>query len=161
MGAAKSPLTTYAGGNTHAPAFAGAPHNENPNLRSAEIPSMKTSHSLVSTVVFAGLLSVSAFATTPAAHRQATAALKFEKPAPATVVSPTELPPSFEGRTVDVSLTIDAAGQPHDVKVVSTNNKSLRKSLVAAISQWSFKPARKNGVPVSTKVLLPVELVRS
>ena len=122
---------------------------------------MKTSHSLLSAVVFAGLLSVSAVATTPAAHQQAVVGLKFEKPAPTSVVSPTQVPSSYEGRTVNVTLTIDAAGQPHDVKVVSAKDPYLTKSLVAAISKWSFTPARKNGVAVPTKVLLPVELVSS
>ncbi|MDB6167078.1 MAG: Gram-negative bacterial tonB protein [Lacunisphaera sp.] len=122
---------------------------------------MKTSHSLASAVAFAGLLSASAFATTPAAHQRAIAGLKFEKPAPSSVVSPTKMPSSFEGRTVNVTMTIDAAGQPHNIKVVSANDRSLTQSLIAAISQWSFTPARKNGVAVPAKVLLPVEVVRS
>jgi TonB family protein len=122
---------------------------------------MKTSQTLLSAALFVGLLSVSAFATTPAAHSQTVAAMKFEVPVPASVVSPTGVPLGYEGKTVRISLTIDAAGQPHDIRVISVNDRVLTNSLVAAVSQWRFTPCRANGVAVSTKVVLPLELARS
>ncbi|MBI2497249.1 MAG: TonB family protein [Opitutae bacterium] len=121
---------------------------------------MQSKHIVLATALL-GLLSTTAFAATPAAHRQATASLQLDYPAPAKVVSPTNLPRTFEGATVVVSLTIDESGQPHDVKVVSAKDRLLTKSLVSAVSQWRFTPARKNGTPVATKVLLPLELVES
>jgi hypothetical protein len=33
------------------------------------------------------------------------------------------------------------------------------KSLTAAVAQWEFTPVQKNGVPVATKVVLPLKLI--
>lgn len=120
---------------------------------------MKTRHIILATALLGGLLSSAALATTTAAHHSATAALKLEAPAPDRVVAPTGLPRSAEGATVTLALTIDAAGRPHDIQVVSRGDKGLTKSLVSAVSQWSFTPARKNGIAVPAKVLLPIRLV--
>jgi TonB family protein len=123
---------------------------------------MKTSQIVLSAALFTGLLSVSALATPEVAHNLAVvAAMKVEAPAPARVVQPTGLPLSYEGKIVRLSLTIDAAGKPHDIRVVSADDRALTKSLVAAVSQWQFTPCRKNGVAVSTRVELPLELARS
>lgn len=122
---------------------------------------MKSKHIVLASALLGGLLSVPAFATTTAAHSQAIAALKFDAPAPAKVVSPTGLPRSHEGATVMLSLTIDAAGQPHNIRIVSRGDQELTRSLVAAVSQWQFTPGRQNGTPVATKVLLPIQLVES
>ena len=120
---------------------------------------MKTK-SLVIAALLGGLLSsASAFTlVTPAATATP---VKFEAPVPSKVVSPTELPPSFKGQTVDVSFTVDVNGQVSNVRLVRATDQYLTKSLVSALSQWKFTPARKNGVPVSTKVVLPLQLVES
>jgi TonB family protein len=106
-----------------------------------------------------GLLSTSAFATTQAAHDQTIAALKFEAPVPATVVRPEGLPRRAEGTTVTLRMTIDESGRAHDIKVVSRSEDAVSKRVVAAVAQWRFTPARKNGVAVPAKVMLPIELV--
>lgn len=120
---------------------------------------MKSKHIVLATALLGGLLSTTAFATTTAAHAQTTAALKFDAPAPVQVVSPVRLPRSAEGATVTLAMTIDAAGQPHDVRVVGRGHEDISRNLVAAVSQWKFSPARKNGAAVPAKVLLPLELV--
>ncbi len=117
---------------------------------------MKTSQTILSAVIFAGLLSVSSFAQVVVSPL---ATAKFDAPVPAKVVNPVDLPRSFMREIIQVALTIDAAGQPHDVKVVSTKDRAVAKSLTAAVSQWQFTPARENGVPVSCSVILPLELV--
>lgn len=123
---------------------------------------MKSKSIVFATALLGGLLlSTGAYAATAAAHQAATAGLKFDYPAPAKVVSPTNLPRTFEGATVMVSMIIDEAGQPRDVKVVSTRDRQLTKQLVAAVAQWQFTPARKNGTAVATKVLMPIEVVES
>jgi TonB family protein len=122
---------------------------------------MNTRCKVLATALLGGLLSVPAFATTPAAHFQSTGALRFEPPAPAKVVSPVDLPRTFQRVTVMVSLIIDEAGRPHDIKIVSARDRLLTKSLVSAIAQWEFTPARRNGAPVSTKVLLPLEVIEA
>ena len=120
---------------------------------------MKTKNLVLAAALAGGLLSASAFATTTAAHNQTISALKFEAPAPAKVVSPAGLPRSAENSTVMLTMTIDASGQAHDIKVVSRGDKELSQSLVTAVSQWTFTPARKDGAAVSSKVMLPLQLV--
>ncbi len=112
---------------------------------------MKTP-SLVLAALLAGGLAVSASAL------PLTAVAPLQAPAPVKVVSPTDLPRSFAGKTVKLSMIIDADGRPHDIKVVAVSDRNLTRSLVAAVSQWRFSPARQNGVAVSTAVVLPVEL---
>lgn len=121
---------------------------------------MKTQKFVLAAAVL-GLLSTAAFATTVAAHNQTLATIKFEAPAPAKVVNPTGLSRRAEGSTVTLHMTIDAAGQAHDIKVVSRGNDAVARSVVAAVAQWQFSPGRKNGTPVPTKVELPVEIARN
>jgi TonB family protein len=119
---------------------------------------MKTTQSLLSAVISAGLLSTVSLANvivSPAVPAN------FAAPAPASVVSPTGLPNRYIGKTVRLTMIIDAAGQPHDIKVVSHGDAALAHKLVAAVSQWQFTPARKDGAPVSTRIELPLELVES
>jgi TonB family protein len=123
---------------------------------------MKARHIVLATAILAGLvLSTSAFAASPAASSSSASAINFDAPVLSNVVAPIGLPRAFEGVTVTLSLTIDATGQPHNIKVVSRGDQDLAPYLVAAISQWQFTPARKNGVAVATKVLMPIELVDS
>lgn len=121
---------------------------------------MKTKSLVIAAALLGGLLS-SASAFTLVVPAAPAPPLKFEAPAPATVVSPTELPSSFKGQTVDVALTISASGEVSDIRLVRGTDRYLTKSLVSALSQWKFTPARKNGVPVSSKVVLPLQVVES
>ncbi len=99
-----------------------------------------------------GLCSSSVFA-------QSAAKENFVAPAVKQVVSPTGLPRNFEGMSVTLALSVDAAGRPTQVRVVSPRDERLAQSLIRAVSQWVFAPARRNGVPVATEVILPLELV--
>jgi len=116
---------------------------------------------LLSAALLGGVLSTSAFATTAEAHAQVAHAAAFEAPAVAKLVSPIGLSRRFEGATVTLSLTVDASGRPSDIKVMSQGDGAFTRSVVAAVSQWQFTPAKKNGVAVATKVMIPVELVES
>ena len=101
------------------------------------------------------------FVAQAAPKANAAAPLNYEAPMPTRIVNPTNLPSSYKGATVQVKFTVDEVGQAHNIRVVSDRDRALAKSLVAAISQWEFTPARKNGVPVSSKVVLPLELAGS
>jgi TonB family protein len=105
-----------------------------------------------------GLLSTAGFATTIDAHDQIIASTNLVAPVPVKIVNPVNLPFRFENETVTLSLTIDAAGVPHNIKVVSRGDHEASQSLVSAVSQWKFTPGLLNGVPVTTRVTLPVEL---
>lgn len=122
---------------------------------------MNTRNLVLATALLGGLLSLPASATTTTAHFQANAALPLELPAPAKIVHPVDLPRTFQRVTVMVSLVIDENGQPRDIRVVSARDRALTKSLVSAISQWQFTPARRNGTPVSVKALLPLEVIEA
>ena len=111
---------------------------------------MKIKSLVIASALVGGLLSsASAITTTPA---------KFEAPAPLKTIQPIEIPTSHRGTTVNLTMTIDEAGKPSNVRVASVNDQAAYKRIIATVSKWEFTPARKNGQPVSTKVELPLEV---
>lgn len=112
---------------------------------------MNSRHLLLATALMGGLLS-----SVSAATRVAPA--DYAAPLPATVVAPTGLPRSHIGAIVTLRLNVDAAGQPSNIRVVSDRDPALARRLVAAVSQWQFSPARRNGVAVGATIELPLEL---
>ncbi len=119
---------------------------------------MKIRSVIASAAVLGGFLPVSSFAAV-IAPLQAPAAATFAAPAPAAIVSPTGLQRRHEGTIVRLGLTIDAAGRPHDVRILSGQDENLARNLLPAVARWRFTPALKDGVPVETHVVLPIELV--
>jgi TonB family protein len=118
---------------------------------------MKIKSIILSAAILGGLLSVSSFANvivsaTPAPE-------KFEAPVPTKVVSPTGLLPRFAGETITLSLLVDETGQPHNVQLARGSDMNLTQRLLPAVAQWKFTPAKKNGVPVPARIVLPVQLV--
>ena len=111
----------------------------------------------LSAILLGGVIS-SAFATTAASHVNVAKAVAFEAPVLEKVVSPTGLSRRHEGATVTVTMNVDDKGQPSNISVAG-NDAKLTRSLVTAVSQWQFTPAKKNGVAVPSKIVLPVELV--
>lgn len=95
-------------------------------------------------------------ATATAATRVASS--DYAAPAPSTVVVPTELPRSYIGAVINLRLTVDAAGQPSNIEILSERDPVLRKRIVEAVSQWRFSPARQNGIAVGATIELPLEL---
>jgi TonB family protein len=79
-------------------------------------------------------------------------------PVPVTVVTP-HVRPANVGEMVDVQFVVDAAGRPSDFSVKSYADSALAESVLAALKQWEFIPAHRNGVPVSMKVDIPVTVV--
>ena len=116
---------------------------------------------ILSAALVGGVFSASALATTSDAHQRVTQSVAFEAPAVTKMVSPTGISRRLEGATVTLSMTVDANGQPSDIKVVSRADRGLTGNLVAAVAQWQFTPAKKNGVAVPSKIVLPVELVET
>jgi protein TonB len=81
-------------------------------------------------------------------------------PVPLVVVSP-RVDAEYAGQTVRLEFLVDAAGKTSEISVKSSPDIALSDSLVDAVKQWEFVPAKVNGVPVATKVVLPVEIVDS
>jgi TonB family protein len=126
---------------------------------------MKAKLLVVATTLLGGFISSAAFADTPDSGdiaitiEAAGSKARIEAPAPIEVVSPTRLSYNHEGKTFDVALTVDENGRAHGIRILSKHDDNLRASLVTAMKQWQFKPAMKDGVPVATKVILPVHLI--
>jgi len=114
---------------------------------------MKSKTILLTTALLGGLFTASAYAGTRVTP------VDFAPPAATKIVAPTGLPRSHIGAIVRLQFTVDAAGQPRDIHVVSNGDQVLAPGLVAAVSQWRFTPGRQNGVAVSTKVEMPLELL--
>jgi hypothetical protein len=75
------------------------------------------------------------------------------------IVGPLHLPRSFENAHVELSLTIDAAGVPHEIAMVGYVPDNVKNQLVSAVAQWRFTPKYEHGRAVSTRVVLPLRLV--
>jgi protein TonB len=60
-----------------------------------------------------------------------------------------------EGQAV-VQATINVTGDVEKAEVVSADNPAFGEAALAAVKQWKFKPASKDGEPVATDVKLPV-----
>jgi protein TonB len=113
---------------------------------------------IAATAALLGVFASSASAITTLAPVKAAAPVKFEAPAPIKVVAPVQMPYFHKGPDVTMRMTIDENGQPHNVRVAGTSDQQSYKQLVAAVSQWKFTPARKNGQAVATRVELPLEI---
>ena len=83
---------------------------------------------------------------------------RADVPLPAVVVDPTDLPLRYAGATVRLLLTVDATGVPKNIVIVSPDDPALAQGITSAISQWRFTPALKDGVPVETRIELPLRL---
>src|ERR1051326_6313464 len=79
-------------------------------------------------------------------------------PVPVAVVSPS-VSSEFAGSTVELEFVVDAKSKPSELIVKSSPDKSLGEDVVDAVKQWRFLPAKLNGAPVATKVVLPVKIV--
>jgi len=81
-------------------------------------------------------------------------------PVPVKVVAP-DAAPSQAGATAQLEFVVDALGRPQDVRVISATDYAFGSTAREAVSRWKFKPATRNGEPVSMKVALPVVVSES
>lgn len=82
-----------------------------------------------------------------------------EVPIPLAVVAPSPVGKT-EGQ-VELTFVVNAQGVPTEIAAKSATNDDLVEPVKAAISQWKFAPAVRNGEPVARKVVLPVRFVRA
>lgn len=90
-----------------------------------------------------------------------TGSAEYSAPAPLKIVNPTGIARRFQGETIRLSLTVDAAGQPHNISLLSGNDPHLVRHLLPVVAQWQFAPAKKNGQAVSADIVLPIQLVEN
>jgi TonB family protein len=64
-----------------------------------------------------------------------------------------------EDRVVCVAMTVDASGKPTDLKVIQSADKFTDQAILAAASQYRYKPATLNGsaVPMEMTVNFRIE----
>jgi protein TonB len=81
-----------------------------------------------------------------------------EGPTPVQTVSP-EYPYEMRqaGLTglVNVQCLIDEFGKARELKVADTTDHRLISPTLSALEQWTFKPGRREGLPVTTRVAIP------
>jgi TonB family protein len=58
---------------------------------------------------------------------------------------------------VDLEVVVDRDGRATNVRVVRGLGAGLDQQAVAAVRQWRFAPARRNGVPVDVVVDVSVD----
>lgn len=110
-------------------------------------------------LVSATLASLALSATAAFATEQQVMTPKQSKPVPVKIVHPTDLPRDFENYTVELKLTIDENGVPHDVRPAQWMPRNLSSRIVPVVAQWRFSPSYVDGHPVKTEVVLPLKLV--
>lgn len=121
---------------------------------------MNSKKILLAATLIGGLLSVS---TLSGAAVLETAMMnggeEFSVPAPLSVVPPAGIPRRYQNETIRLGLTIDEQGRPQHIQMLSGNDPYLARRLLPAVARWKFSPARRNGLPVSAEIVLPVLLV--
>ncbi len=58
--------------------------------------------------------------------------------------------------TVLIGLVVSSRGEPKDVHVIKTLDKSVDQNAVEAVKQWRFEPARKAGEPVAVRLSIEI-----
>ena len=112
----------------------------------------------------AGLLSLSLFASLAVSAKTSeqlyieTCRKGSEVPVPVAVVTPS-VEAGYAGALVELTFVVDPTGKPTALAVKSSPDATLAATVVEAVKRWRFTPALRNGVPVATKVVLPVRIV--
>jgi TonB family protein len=57
--------------------------------------------------------------------------------------------------TVELELVVGADGKPRDVKVVTSAGHGFDEAAVAAVQQFEFRPATKDGQPIAARIRYP------
>jgi TonB family protein len=81
-----------------------------------------------------------------------------DTPVPIAVLAPL-VDDEYAGATVVLDFVVDANGLPTDIAPRESYPAGLVASVVNAVARWKFTPLQRNGVPVATKVVLPVRIV--
>lgn len=114
---------------------------------------MKHTHLFVA-LLLAGAAGMSTGFASPYAARAAS-----QKPVPIKIVHPTGIPREYENATVELTMTIDESGVPHNVEPSGRLPAQVSERLCSAVTQWRFSPCYVDGRATRTRVLLPLHLV--
>lgn len=62
---------------------------------------------------------------------------------------------------VVVIFIVDAKGKVTQAKVRSSTDPILERPALAAVKQWKFEPGKRNGEPVSSRMMIPITFPES
>jgi hypothetical protein len=114
-------------------------------------------------LILATALLVTTASGATASHRisAAEARQQFAKlPEPVTIMSFEALPARYEGATIQVAVTIDAAGNATQVESATRLPAEVQARILPVVAQWKFSPAQdRDGNAVPMRVILPLRLV--
>jgi TonB family protein len=121
---------------------------------------MKAVSKLVVMLSLGSLVSVAAFASTVEQTYLENCRKDPSIPVPVAVVSPS-VGPEYGGSQLELEFVVDQKGKPANVSVKSAPDETVATAVADAVKQWKFKPAERDGIPVATKVVLPVKIIES
>ncbi len=114
------------------------------------------------TLLLAAALAGATFTANAFAFNPKDATTSAEKPAPrviaSTVVGPSDLPRTFVDSIVNVEFVLDAAGQPHDIKVLAVSDTRVKRQVTAAFRQWRFEIGSADAVTAPKRFVLPIQI---
>jgi TonB family protein len=113
-------------------------------------------------ILLASALIAAVFANSASAYSPKTTAQQLTpapKLVPAKIVTPSGLPESFSRSIVNVEFSLDASGQPKDVKVLSNADRNVKEQVVKAFKQWKFEPIAAQPGAETPRFVLPLDIV--
>lgn len=72
-------------------------------------------------------------------------------------VYPPEMSRAGVNGKVTVGFIVDSEGNVRNPYVISSTHRDFEAEALRAVSRWKFKPGRKNGANVSTRMILPFD----
>lgn len=111
-------------------------------------------------MILMGLLTTTALWASSVNERTYIAAYqgRTDIPVPLAVVTP-QVHTEYAGTTVNVTFTVETDGKPVDIRVMGAPDSVLADEVTAAMEQWRFAPAKRNGETVAVKVRVPIRIV--
>lgn len=55
-----------------------------------------------------------------------------------------------------IETTIDTTGRPKKIRVIRSVSQCVDRASIAAVKQWTFCPAERDGKPIEMKMTLKV-----
>ena len=82
-----------------------------------------------------------------------------QKPTPITRIQPTypfEMKRAGQNGTVTLGFIVDSTGTVRDAYVVDSSHREFEAAAIQAIQKWKFRPGKKGGRAVNTKMQQPI-----
>lgn len=72
-------------------------------------------------------------------------------------VYPPEMLMKKEAGSATIAFLVTKKGEVEGAKVVKQTGRAFGKAALAAVEQWHYKPAKKNGAVVDCQVVIPID----